>query len=90
MWPLSQQGRRVPVGAPQAIPECEVLSIIVVEVEVMISMVSSTVDHIYQRARYAVVSIMYGNGPDVDKDEEREVDPLQGKRLMFKQLVSVH
>lgn len=76
MWPLAQQGCGVSVGAPQAIPEREVLSVVVVEVEVMVYVVSSTVDQIYQRAWDAVVSIVYGNGPDVNKDKEREVDHL--------------
>lgn len=74
--PLPQQGWRVPVGAPQAIPEREVLPIVVVEEEVMVYVVSGTVDQTYQGAGDAVVSIVYGNGPDVDKDKEGEVDPL--------------
>lgn len=70
MWPLPQQGRGVSVGAAYSIPEREVLSVVVVEEEVMVYVVSGTVDHTYQGAREAVVSIMYGNGPDVDKDKE--------------------
>lgn len=74
--PLPQQRRWVSVRASQAIPECEVLSVIVVEVQVMINMVSGTVNQKYQRAWKAVVSIMDGNGPDVDEDKEGEVNHL--------------
>lgn len=52
------------------IPEREVLSVVVVKEEVMVYMVSSSIDQIYKRARDEVLSIMYRNGPDVDKDEE--------------------
>jgi len=60
----------VPVGAPQAIPECKVLSVVVVEEKMMVYVVHSTVDQTYKGAGDAVVSIVYGNGPDVDKDKE--------------------
>lgn len=70
MWPLPQQGRGVSVGAPYSIPEREVLSVVVVEEEVMVYVVSGTIDHTYQGAGEVVVSIVYGNGPDVDKDKE--------------------
>ncbi len=46
------------------------MSVVVVEEEVMVYVVSSTIDDRYQRAREAVFSIVYGNGPDVDKDKE--------------------
>lgn len=52
------------------IPEREVLSIVVVEGEVMVHMVSSSIDQTYKGARDEVLSIMYRNCPDVDKDEE--------------------
>lgn len=58
------------VGAPQSIPQGEILTVVVVEEEVMVDVVSSAIDHTYQRARDAVVVIMYGNSPDVDEDEE--------------------
>lgn len=76
MWPLPQQGWGVSVGAPKMIPEREVLSIVVVEGEVMVHMVSSSIDQTYKGARDEVLSIMYRNCPDVDKDEEWEVDAL--------------
>ena len=74
--PSPQQGRGVSVRAPQAIPEREVLSIVVDEVEVMVHVVGSTVNQTYQRARDAVISVVYGNGPKVDEDKEWEVHHL--------------
>lgn len=52
------------------IPEREVLSVVVVEGEVMVHMVSSSIDQTYKGAGDEVLSIMYRNSPDVDKDEE--------------------
>jgi len=76
MWPLPHQGWGVSVGAPDTIPEREVLSVVVVEEEMMVYVVSSAIDQTYQGAGDAVVSIVYGNGPDVDKDEKWQIDRL--------------
>lgn len=58
------------VGATKTIPECEVLSVVVVEEKMVVYMVNSTVDQEYEGAGDTVVSVMYGDGPDIDKDEQ--------------------
>lgn len=58
------------------IPQCEILSVVVVEEEVVVNMVCSTIDEKYQAVRDTEVSIMYRNGPDVDKDKKWKVDHL--------------
>lgn len=78
-WPLLQRYWGMSVRAPQTIPEREVLSVVVIEEEVMVDMVSSTIDQTYQGGWDAVFPIMYGNGPDIDKDKEWEVNHLQCK-----------
>lgn len=52
------------------IPQCEILSVVVVEEEMVVNMVCSAIDEKYQAVRDSVVSIMYRNGPDVDKDKK--------------------
>lgn len=42
----------------------------------MVYVLHSPIDQKYQGAGYAVVSIMYRNGPDIDKDKEWDVDSL--------------
>lgn len=76
MGTLSHQGRWVPVGAPQAVPQSEVLSVVVVEEEVMVGVVCGAVNDAGQAAGDAVVSVVDRDGPDVDKDVEGQVEHL--------------
>lgn len=65
--PLPHQGWRVAVGASDAVPQGEVLPVVVVKEEVVVSVVSWTVDDGFHQVWHAVVPIMDGDGPYVDK-----------------------
>lgn len=66
----------MPVGASQAVPQSEVLAVIVVEEEVVVSVVSRAVDDIRQTSGDAVVAVVDRNSPDVDEDVQGQVENL--------------
>lgn len=70
------QSWRVPVGASQAVPQREILAVVVVEEEVVIGVVSGAIDDAGQASRDAVVAIVDGDGPDVDEHIEGQVEQL--------------
>ena len=76
MGTLPHQGRRVPVGAAQPVPQREVLAVVVVEEEVVVGVVGGAVDDLRQGAGDAVVAVVDGDGPDVDEDVEGQVEHL--------------
>lgn len=76
MWAFAHQSRRVSVGASQAVPQCEVLAVIVVEEEVMVSVVCWAINDADQGAGNSVVAIMYRDSPDVDENIETQVQHL--------------
>lgn len=71
---LPHQRRRVPVGAAQAVPQGEVLPVVVVEEEVVVGVVGGAVDDAGERVGDAVVAVVDGDGPDVDEDVEEQVE----------------
>lgn len=80
MGAFALEGCGALVGAPNLVPEGEVLPIVVVKVQVVVSVVSRAVDDVLQEARDAVVTIVNGDGPDIDKDVEAQVgDFVQGE-----------
>lgn len=67
VWPHPHEGWRVAIGASDAVPQGEVLPIVVVEEEVVVCVVSWTVDDLFHQAGHTVVPIMDGDGPYVDE-----------------------
>lgn len=61
MGPLTFKRRGVFVGAPDSIPEGEVLAVIVIEVQVMVRVMGSSVDDGFQQIGNAVVSVVNGD-----------------------------
>lgn len=66
----------MPVRAPQTVPQCEVLAVVVVKEEVVVGVVGGAVDDTGQSGGHTVVAIVDRNGPDVDKDVEGQVQNL--------------
>lgn len=64
----------MPVGAPQAVPQREVLPVVVVEEEVMVGVVGGAVDDAREGVGDAVVAVVDGDGPDVDEDVKEQVE----------------
>lgn len=73
---LPHQGRRVSVGTAQTVPQRKVLAVVVVEEEVVVSVVGRAVDDAGQLVRHSVVAVVNGDGPDVDEDVEGQVEHL--------------
>lgn len=73
---LAHQRRRVSVGATQAVPQREVLAVVVVEEEVVVGVVGRAVDDARQGVGDPVVPVVDGDGPDVDEDVEDQVEHL--------------
>lgn len=81
MGTLPHQGRRVPVGASHAVPQREVLAVVVVKEEVVVGVVSWAVDNTRQSAGDPVVTVVDRDGPDVDENVEGQVEHLvEGKQ----------
>lgn len=76
MGTLAHQSRRVPVGAPQTVPQSKVLAVVVVEEEVVVRVVGRAVDDVGQGGGDAVVAVVDGDGPDVDEDVQGQVEQL--------------
>ena len=74
--PVAREGRGVAVGAPQAVPQCKVLAVVVVKEEVVVGVVGGPVDELHQGPRHAVVPVVDGDGPDVDEDVQGQVEHL--------------
>lgn len=74
MWALPHQPWWVPVGASQAVPQCEVLAVVVVKEEVVVSVVSWAVNDSCQSAGDTVVGVVDGDGPDVDENIQDQVE----------------
>ena len=66
----------MPVGASDAIPQGEVLSIVVVEEEMVVCVVRRAIDDFFQHAWDPVVPVVNGDGPYVNKDIEDQVEHL--------------
>lgn len=66
----------MPVRAPQTVPQREVLAVVVLKEEVVVGVVGGAVDDAGQSGRHAVVAVVDGNGPDVDKNIEEQVENL--------------
>lgn len=76
LWTFTHQGRWVPVRAPQTVPQCEVLAIVVLKEQVVVGVVGGAIDDTGQSGGHAVVAIVDWNGPDVDKNVEGQVQNL--------------
>lgn len=66
----------MPVGAPQAVPQSEILAVVVVKEQVVVGVVGRAVDHVGEGGGDAVVAIVDGDGPDVDENIEDQVEHL--------------
>lgn len=66
----------VPVGASQTVPQCEILPVVVVEEEVVVSVVSRAIDDSRQTAGNAVVAVVDRDGPDVDENIQHQIEYL--------------
>jgi len=60
------------VGAAQTIPQRRVLSVVVIEVEMMDGMIGCTVDDGHQLFGNHVVAVVDGDGPKVDDKVEAQ------------------
>lgn len=74
--PLAHQRRGVSVGASQAVPQREVLAVVVVEEEVVVGVVGGAVDDAGQNAGDTVVAVVNRDGPDVDQDVQGQIEHL--------------
>jgi len=80
-WTHAVIAARITERAPDAVPEGQVLAVVVVVEEVMVGVVGRAVDYRLQCERNAEVSVVNGHGPDVDEDVEEEIGELvQGKK----------
>lgn len=68
MWPFSQQGGRVAVGSSNAVPQGEVLAVVVVKEEVVVSVVSRAVNDLLHPVGYTIVPVVDGDSPYVDEN----------------------
>lgn len=64
------------VGASQAVPQCEVLAVVVVEEEVVVRVVRRAVDDARQHVWDPIVAVVNGDGPDVDENVQGQVEHL--------------
>lgn len=58
LWTFTHQGRWVPVRAPQTVPQCEVLAVVVLKEQVVVGVVGGAVDDTGQSDGHAVVAIV--------------------------------
>lgn len=78
---LALESRGVPVGAPNSIPQGEVLPIVVLKEEVVVRVVGGAIDDLHQLAGDPVVTVVDGHGPDIDKDVQTQVENfVQGEK----------
>eukprot|EP00053_Salpingoeca_punica_P016287 m.153127 g.153127 ORF g.153127 m.153127 type:complete len:383 (-) comp16931_c0_seq2:181-1329(-) len=70
------ESRRVLEGAKDAIPQREVLAVVVVEEEVVVRVVGRAVDNGLEAVRHAVVAVVDRGAPQVDNHKEHEVEAL--------------
>ncbi len=75
---------RPSVAAAQPVPQGSVLSVIVVEVEMVDRMTGSRVDECIIRQ---VLSIVNQNGPDIDKDKKPDIGELLQREEKDKEVV---
>lgn len=75
---------RCPVRTSQAVPQCEVLAVVVVEVQVMHRVVCSTVDHCGLDDHLAIVD---QHRPKVDQHKHGQVDVLLHREHEHKDVV---
>ena len=64
------------VRAPQTVPKSEVLTVVEIEIEVVVHVMGRPVDHLDQRPGDTEVSVVYGDGPDVDEHKQDKVHHL--------------
>lgn len=76
MWPFPFKGRGAFVGAANFIPECEILTIVVIKIQVMISVMGRTIDNVFQEIWHAVIAIVNRDCPDIDSNVETQVGHL--------------
>lgn len=76
MGTFPHQSWRVPVGASQAVPQSEILTVVVVEEEVMVSVVSWAIDDARQSSGDTIVTVVDGDGPDVNENVKSQVEHL--------------
>lgn len=58
LWTFTHQGRWVPVRAPQTVPQCEVLAVVVLKEQVVVGVVGGAIDDTGQSGGHAVVAIV--------------------------------
>lgn len=66
----------MPVGAPQAVPQGEILTVVVVEEEVVVGVVGRAIDDADQSSGDAIVAVVDGDGPDVNENVKSQVEHL--------------
>lgn len=64
------------VRASEAIPQREILTVVIIEEQMVISVVCSSVDEFLQQPWDPVVTVMNGDGPYVNKHIEAQVENL--------------
>ena len=74
--PIALVHGRVTERAPYAVPQRQVLAVVVVIVDVMVHVVGRAVDERLQRLRDTVVAVVYRDRPHVDEKIEDQVDEL--------------
>lgn len=80
MGAFALKGSGALVGSTNLVPEGEVLPVVVVKVEVVVGVVGRAVDDVPQQLGDAIVTVVDGDGPDVDEDVEAQVgDFVQGE-----------
>ena len=65
---------RVPIGARKSVPEGEVLTVVVVVVQMVVRVVSRTIDVGSEKRWYPVVAVVDADGPEVYQEEQDQED----------------
>lgn len=80
MGAFAFKGSGALVGSTNLVPQGEVLPVVVVKVEVVVGVVGRAVDDVPKQSGDAIVTVVDGDGPDVDEDVEAQVgDFVQGE-----------
>lgn len=66
----------MPVRASEAIPQREILTVVIVKEQMVIGMMRSSVDEFLQQPGDPVVAVVNGDGPHVNKHVEAQVEYL--------------
>lgn len=86
-WSLSLKSAWMTKRATNTIPQSEILSVITVVQQVMICMMSGSVDNGLQNLGNSVISIVNRHRPNIDENEERQINVFIQREYEREQVV---